>query len=135
MNKLINQMFDDFFPMTTADSRKSINRFRVPVNILENENSYQLQLVIPGIAKEDIKIEVENLSLTVSYEAPENENSDSKISYIRQDFQTNSFKRSFNMSENINTDELKAQFENGILNIHLPKKSPVQPERKQLIIE
>lgn len=137
MNKLINQMFDDLFPMASLEtSRKVFNRFRVPVNIIENEKSYLLQLVVPGIDKKDIKIEVDNLTLTVSYESKENEiNSESKVVYLRQDYNVPSFKKSFNLGESIDTDLLKAQFENGILNIHLPKKSEAKPEKKQLIVE
>lgn len=137
MNKLINQMFDDLFPMPSFEATKKVfNRFRIPVNILESDKSYQLQLVIPGIDKKDIKIEVDNLTLTVSYEMKEvDANMESKTVYLRQDFQVPSFKKSFNLGESIDTDALKAQFENGILNIHLPKKSVVVPEKKQLVVE
>lgn len=137
MNKLINQMFDDLFPMPSFEATKKVfNRFRIPVNILESDKSYQLQLVIPGIDKKDIKIEVDNLTLTVSYEMKEvDANMESKTVYLRQDFQVPSFKKSFNLGESIDTDALKAQFEDGILNIHLPKKSVVVPEKKQLVVE
>lgn len=135
MTNLINQMFDDLFTMQAVDnSKKTYNTFRVPVNILESNDNFKLQLVIPGISKEQINIEVEHLTLTVSYDAKKSESTDKTV-YLRQDFTLPSFKRSFNLSENINTDELKAQFENGILNITLPKKSPIVPEKKQLIIE
>lgn len=134
MNKLINQMFDDLFPMTSLDASKKVyNRARIPVNIIESNDDYKLQLVIPGVAKEDVKIEVEHLSLTISYEAPEVKNENEK--YLRHDFTIPSFKRSFNLSESIDTEAIKAQFINGILHIALPKKTPVAPEKKVLVIE
>lgn len=134
MNKLINQMFDDLFPMTTVDlPKKSFNRARVPVNIIENTDMYKIQLAIPGVSKEDVQIEIENLGLTISYEAAETKNEDDK--FLRQDFIIPSFKRSFNLSEQIDTDNIKAQFINGILNISLPKKAPATPEKKKLIID
>jgi len=135
MNKLISQMFDDLFPMTNLESPKKVfNHFKVPVNILEAPDDYKLQLIIPGVTKDNIKIEVEHLTLTVSYEAPETNSADLG-NFLRQDFVMPNFKRTFNLSENIDTDKLKAQFNNGILNIILPKKVKVTPEKKELIIE
>lgn len=91
------------------------------VNILENEQQYQLQIVAPGLKKEDFKIEVENDKMNISFEQ-ENTNTGIQEKWIRQEFSMSSFKRSFSLNEKIDSTAIQAVYENGILNVHLPKK-------------
>lgn len=91
------------------------------VNILENENQYQLQVVAPGLKKEDFKIDIENGKLSISFEH-EDATTEKQEKWIRQEFKMQSFKRSFTLNEKIDASAIKAVYENGILNVSLPKK-------------
>jgi HSP20 family protein len=91
------------------------------INILENEQQYQLQIVAPGLKKEDFKIEVENGKLSISFEH-EDATTEKQEKWIRQEFSMPSFKRSFTLNEKIDASAIQAVYENGILNVRLPKK-------------
>lgn len=117
-----SEMVNDFFNgwLTPA----AIRNTAPAVNIKENEKSFDLQVAAPGMKKEDFKIEVENDVLTISAER-KNEQEEKTDRYTRKEFNFTSFSRSFNLPENMETDQIKATYENGILNLSLPKKEEV----------
>lgn len=85
----------------------------------EKENAYELEVELPGVRKEDIEIHFENKVLSVSA--------------IRKRGEAEwKFKRDFRVSENVDTENVKASYENGILLLELPKKK--QPEVKKIEI-
>lgn len=104
-----------------------------PVNIKETEQLYTVGLVAPGLKKEDFTIEVDNGLLTISYrhEAEKEEVQNGK--FTRKEFTQSSFKRSFTLPENINEDEINAAYQDGILNIALPKKAEEEKPAKKVI--
>lgn len=91
------------------------------VNILENEQQYQLQVIAPGLQKEDFKIDIENGKLSISFEHTD-ATTEKQEKWIRQEFKMESFKRSFTLNEKIDASAIQAVYENGILNVRLPKK-------------
>lgn len=106
------------------------NKFTVPVNIKETDSAYVLDVVAPGLNKEDFDISVEKDILTISFEQKETkEESTDKV--LRSEYKYSSFKRSFSLSERINANEIKASYNNGVLNISLAKVVPAEePTRK-----
>ncbi|MBL7734338.1 MAG: Hsp20/alpha crystallin family protein [Chitinophagaceae bacterium] len=102
-------------------------------NIYETPQAYLLELNVPGRAKEDFAISIENEMLTVSFEKKE-ETKKEDTNAIRREFNFNSFKRSFSLDEKVDTANVQARYENGILKIELPKKEEVKAEAKQIVI-
>ncbi len=90
------------------------------VNIQEDEKQFILELAAPGLQKDDFKINLDNQLLTISKEATE-ENEEVKENYTRKEFVYNSFSRSFRLPKFILADKIKADYENGILKVSLPK--------------
>ncbi len=90
-------------------------------NIIENEKSFNVDIAIPGVDKKDVKIDIDNNLLTVSSEKKE-EKKEEKKNFTRKEFVYNSFSRSFTLPKIIDTEKIKANYENGILKIELPKK-------------
>jgi len=90
-------------------------------NIIENEKSFNVDIAIPGVEKKDVKIGIENNLLTVSSEKKEEKNEEEK-NFTRKEFVYNSFSRSFTLPKIIDAEKIKANYENGILKIELPKK-------------
>lgn len=103
-----------------------------PVNIRENEGDWELQLLVPGRAKEDFHIEIDKDVLTVSTESKAEEvKKDGK--FTRREFSYRSFKRSFTLPDTIDLENIKGDYENGILSFVLPKKAEALPKPKRQI--
>lgn len=134
--KIANQIFDDlFFTFPTVWGRDAqSHNLNVPaVNIHETNEAYHIELNAAGRNKEDFKILVENNLLTISFEKT-NQTEEKTYKTIRREFALNSFKRSFNLDEKVNADGIAAKYENGILQILIPKKEDIKVAAKQISI-
>ncbi len=108
------------------DSSASLMR----TDVIEKEDSYQLEAELPGFSKEDIKIDLRDDTLTIS--AAHNENKDEKDDsgkYIRRERRSTSYQRSFHV-EGLKPEDIIAQYKNGVLTVHLPKKEAI-PEKEE----
>lgn len=102
------------------------------VNIAENEKDFELELFVPGRAKEDFKIEIDDAILTIFAEVEERKEVVEK-NFTRREFMLSSFKRAFTLPETVATDKIEATYENGILKFNLPKKEEALPKPKRII--
>jgi len=132
MTRGFDSIFNEFFNEFPAKMQSKLNF--PPVNIHENENSYEVELSVPGRSKEDFKISLEQGLLTISFEKKE-ENKTEGQKTLRREFSYQSFTRSFNLDETINAENIQAKYENGILNITLPKKEQAKPVKKEINIQ
>ncbi len=124
---LFNEFFNDF---TSSDFRK----WNAPaVNISENDQAYKLQLAVPGLQKEDFKISIENDTLIISAEQ-KTENTEKTERFSRKEFSFSSFTRRFNLPENVNQQAIIAGYENGIMQVTLPKKAEEKPKTREISI-
>jgi len=116
------QIVDDLFSRNMGDfSGGSLFKAQTPaLNILELEKEFKLELAAPGLEKSDFKLHVENNLLTVSVEKKE-EKTEQKENYRRREFSFHSFKRSFELPQNVDADAISAKYENGVLSVHVPK--------------
>lgn len=103
-----------------------------PVNIKENEVDFELELSVPGRTKEDFQIEIDKDVLTVSTEV-KTEEVKKEEKYTRREFSFKSFKRAFTLPNSIDAENIKANYENGILSFVLPKKAEALPKPKRQI--
>ena len=106
----------------------------VPVNIKETGNSYFLEVIAPGLNKEDFKVNLDDTILTISAEK-KTEVKDEKEKQIRKEFSFRSFKRSFTIDEKIDATGIEASYVNGVLTLNLPKKTEVREAAKEIIIK
>jgi HSP20 family protein len=114
----LNRFFDDSFWGATGMSKN-----QVPVNVRETDTAYEMHIPAPGLKKEDIKIDMNGDLLTVSYEhKEENKQEDKDSGWIRQEFRSRSFSRSFNLDDTVDANKITAQYSDGMLNLTLPKK-------------
>ena len=108
-------------------------RFSDPAaNIIEQNDSFHLEIAAPGMVKDDFKINLENNILTISAEVEDQKREEGK-NYSRKDFYYGSFSRSFTLPKTIDLDGIKADYESGILKISLPKKEEAKVEIKKEI--
>ncbi|ANI87964.1 hypothetical protein A9P82_00710 [Arachidicoccus ginsenosidimutans] len=127
-----NNLFDDFFGgIANANFAKDLNV--PPVNIQENNDAFVVDVVAPGLQKQDFKLNVKDGLLTISYEKAEEQETKAEKLH-RQEYAFRSFKRTFTLDEKINSDEISAKYENGILQIILPKKEEVKVLPKEISV-
>jgi len=106
---------DDFFPVMSKN-----NSSMPAVNIKEDEKRFVLDLAVPGIDKNDLKIDINEDVLTISSET-KNESEENKDGYKRKEFSYSSFCRSFQIPENVSREKIEANYKDGILSVSLPK--------------
>jgi len=129
MEDFFNDRFFDNLPFIALPKRNG--PFIPDVNIIENPDSYQIELATPGLERKDFKIEIQNGILNISAEKEE-ENQEEGKNFRRREFSFNSFSRSFSLPVNMNTDKIDAKYDNGVLQLTLPKEeiSPVEPVKQ-----
>jgi HSP20 family protein len=116
----LDRIYGDLFVKNT-DEAESLGRFTPAVDIEEDDKSYLLFFEIPGLKKEDVKITFQDGRVTVSGEKKITHNKN--LIHHRSERESGTFCRTFNIASTIQTDKISAVFENGILNITLPKKA------------
>ena len=106
-------------------------------DIRETETSYELDVDLPGFKKEDIQAHLKDgyLTITAQKGMERNEQEQKTGRYIRRERYTGSCSRSFYVGEQIREEDIEAKFENGILQISVPKKAPEVPVQKQIMIK
>jgi HSP20 family protein len=110
---IFNDDFFSVFPNRTSSMPA--------VNIKEDEKSYTLDLAIPGIDKNDLKIDINEDVLTLSSET-KNETEENTDGYRKKEFSYSSFCRSFYIPENVNREQIAANYKDGVLSVTLPKQ-------------
>jgi HSP20 family protein len=127
-------LFDlDFFTPGFSSNRTT----SMPsVNLSENDNSYMVDLVAPGFKKGDFKLKVNDNVLTISAETKneKTENGDSR-EYSRREYTCSSFTRSFRLPENAKDDAISARYNDGILQIEIPKSEKEVKASKEINIQ
>ncbi|MBL0098341.1 MAG: Hsp20/alpha crystallin family protein [Bacteroidetes bacterium] len=125
---LFNEFFSDY---AGSDFRK----WNAPaVNISENETMYKLNLAVPGLKKEDFKIALEENTLVVSAERKQESNEKTER-YTRKEFSFSSFTRRFSLPENVDQAGIVANYEDGIMELQLPKKAEEKPKAREISIK
>ncbi len=118
---MMSGMMDDMFERN-FDTGFERNCGCVPAtNILENEQSFEIQLAVPGMKKDDFKMEMEDGVLSVIFEKKEEDREKQQGEYLRREFDLDEFTRSFSIPKTADADNIKAKYENGILFITVPK--------------
>ena len=127
----INDMFNDFFNGDMLAEFNSGGNFKT--DIKEAVEEYIIHAELPGVKKEDINIDYNNNYLTISA-TRNNENEEKNDNYIRPERIYGSVSRGFYIN-NVNKEGIKAKFDNGVLNIELPKKELTQNNSNKILIE
>ncbi len=135
---LVPRTFGGFFEDVLQNGMNHLNDeigFHVPVNITENDKSYELHVVAAGLKKEDFKLNVDKNVLTISFEQKEeNKEQDKEMKWLRNEYRMRSFKRSFTLNEKIDTSKISAKYTDGILSISLPKKEVSEPATTEIAV-
>ena len=115
-----SNLFDRFFSDSLARTGSSAYSFVPKVDILETEKGYEIHLAIPGVSKEDFKIDLNDNHLTISGERKFNKEKKENNLYVVET-QYGNFTRTFSLPENVDASKINAAYNNGILEITVPK--------------
>jgi HSP20 family protein len=106
----------------------SLGSFWTPaVDIREQNDAYLVEVELPGLSKDDVKITMENNILTIQGEKKQ-EKEEKRGDYHRTERVYGSFQRSFTLPSSVKNDKIEAQYKNGILTVTLPKVEEAKPK-------
>ncbi len=142
MPSIIGDSFlDDFFgyPERTyaAPKQTQMNGF-MQADVAESEDAYTVEMNLPGVKKENVKIELKDGYLIVNASTKrEVTEEDKKTKYIRKERYSGSGSRTFYVGKDLTQEDIKAKFEDGVLKLTVPKieKKPEEPKSKYITIE
>lgn len=128
MNPLFNEVLGEMMhsPVDSAAVMPA-------VNISENVDSYLVELAVPGLQKEDFKLNLEKNVLSISAEK-KTETEQVEQKFTRKEFSYHSFKRSFNLPEHVEKDSIHAEYKDGILSLRILKKKEAVEQVKEIQI-
>lgn len=115
-----SNLIDRFFSDSLARSGGSSYSFVPKVDIIENEKAYEISVAVPGLSKEDFKIDLNDNFLTISGERKFSKEKKEHNVHVVETLYGN-FSRSFSLPENVDANKIGATYTNGILEISIPK--------------
>jgi HSP20 family protein len=123
----VDRLFDAFF----ATDRDQSRRWVPPVDLVEAEDHFVLRADLPGLTEQDVSIEVQDSTLTISGERGAQDESEQRGWYrIERSF--GSFSRSLTLPDGVDADAISARFDNGVLEVSIPKPEERKPRRVQI---
>ena len=127
-------VWEDFFSDPFFDRHD--NKI-MKTDIKEHKDNYELEIDLPGFEKKDIKIAVDNGYLTISAHNEQKNDEKEHGKYVRRERYFGECSRSFYVGDTVETEDVKASFKNGILNVEIPKKEQKKeiPEKKYVEIK
>ncbi len=112
-----------------ADLQDNEPRFSMPaVNVVENNDGYEIEVAAPGLRKEDFAIDLDKNLLTLSSEKEYQQDEENEGRFTRREFGYGKFKRSFSLPKTADGEKIKATYNDGILRISIPKKEEAKPK-------
>jgi HSP20 family protein len=124
MNRLFRESFND----AGKDESLTTSSFAPAVDVYEDEHKVTLKIEVPGIDEKDIDVRVENNTLTVHGER-KIEKEEKEENYRRVERQYGSFTRTFTLPQTVDTENVSATYDKGVLKITLPKKAEAKPKQ------
>jgi len=135
-NHAVNPFFSDVFDSILNDSFLGDKlASRVPaVNISETENQFHIELAVPGLKKEDFKINLDKNILTVSADKKV-ENVEEGKKFSKREYSYNSFTRSFTLPEVADAAKIEAEYADGILKLNVAKKEEAKIQTREIAVK
>lgn len=122
MQSAFDKMFSDLTEKKLMGTDLE-GRFAPSCEVSEDEKNYLMKFDLPGISKDQVKIEMSDGQLTVTAERREEKKTDNKKTYVSE-ISYGSYMRSFTLPPNVDDKKVDAKFENGVLSITIPKSEP-----------
>lgn len=131
LQREVDSLFDRFFNRT-GDNEGTSAVWSPRTDLVEKDDAFHLRLDVPGMNKDDISINVQNGTLTVSGERT-SERTDDGEEYVRVERAFGSFHRTFRLPDSVDENSIEAAYEGGVLTINVPKTE--ESTRRQIEIQ
>ena len=132
-DRIFDELMNKQFPNFQEEVGVSFNKGSYPkVNVYEYDDKIGIVAEIPGLDKNQVSVEVEEDMLTISGDKHGFEDEGAKC--INRELKHSSFKRSFNLGDHLDGDDVSATFKDGMLSISIPKKEPAVPKKHSVKI-
>lgn len=119
---LVNELFENFFKNDYhEDYVKNYDR-QPATNVFETEKDFKIEILLPGFGKDEVKVNLKNNLLTIKVDKEKSEEKSADYKYAHREFGAFNFEKQFSVPKTVNQEKISAAFENGVLNITLPKK-------------
>lgn len=133
LQREVDSLFDRFFDRDRDGSDQGTSPVWSPrTDLLETDDAFRLRLDVPGMTKDDITINLQNNTLTVSGERA-SERTDENEEYVRVERAFGTFHRTFTLPDAVDADHIEAEYKNGVLTINVPKTE--KSTRRQIEIK
>jgi HSP20 family protein len=126
----MNRLFDGFFGNRAPNGITS-RRWIPAMDLVEGEDEFVLRADLPGLTEDDVEIEIKDSVLTISGERKAEEKREGE-GYYRVERAFGSFSRSLTLPEGVAADQVTASFDNGVLEVRVPKPEERKPQRVQI---
>ena len=123
MNRLFNTVFDG-----PAPSGATMRRWMPPMDLVESGEDFVLRADLPGMSEEDVKIELEDSTLTISGERKAEHEAQGE-GFYRVERATGAFSRSLTLPKGVDPEAVTASFDRGVLEVRIPKPAERKPRR------
>jgi HSP20 family protein len=130
----MNMLLGDFFGCDTRKDETAFVRWAPRVDIAEENGNYELVADLPGLKKDDIKIEIHDNVLTLKGEKKLQEEKKDK-NYRLAERYYGEFVRTFTLPENVNRDGIEAEFKDGVLTLTIPKTEQAKPKQIEVKVK
>jgi HSP20 family protein len=127
----MNRLFSSFFDTPTPGNGATVRRWIPAMDLVETDDHFVLKADLPGVAESDVNIVFENNVLTIAGERKA-EHEAKKDGYYRLERTQGTFSRSLTLPEGIDADAVMAKFDNGVLEVRIPKPAEAKPRRIQI---
>lgn len=132
---LLDRFFDNDMLDWSSRHFSDTNTTVPSVNIIEDTEKFKVEVAAPGLTKEDFKIELDNNVLSVTSEKKVENETKEGARFTKKEFSYQSFSRSFTLPVTVENEQITAKYDNGILNVFIPKKEEAKPKPiKQIAI-
>lgn len=137
---IVDQLFQDnlgrFFDDNFWGFNGNVSHSQVPVNICDNGTAWQVDVIAPGLSREDFSVQLNNGLLTVSAAHKEEKQEGREGNgWLRREYSHKAFSRSFTLDDTVDSEHVEAKYENGVLQLTLPKKPAAQQAAKAIQVQ
>lgn len=127
----MNRLFDRFFAGTSGNGNGTARRWIPAMDLIEDEEHYVLRADLPGMSEDDVEIEIKDNVLTVSGERRSEDDTRGE-GYHRVERSFGRFSRALTLPDGVAADQVAANFENGVLEVRVPKPEETKPVRVEI---
>lgn len=131
LQEQVNRLFESNYPSRGSES--TLTAWAPAVDVYETENELVIKADLPDVSEKDLDVRVENNMLTIHGER-KFEQKVKEENYLRMERSYGSFSRSFSLPNSVNTEAIKAEYKDGVLNITLPKRAESKPKQVKIAV-